>query len=111
MIAIDVDTLRWWYVKVHGGPVNAGIHHSLVAINNRIYVFGGKKEFVQEACYASYSIAEYSSDKGIWSWVVCDHPYPPHVPSLGSGGTATPVYDGKKILLTPGRLGDTHSVR
>lgn len=110
LIAIDVDTLRWWYVKVHGGPVNDRIHHSLVAIDNRIYIFGGKREFdAQAPCHASYSIAEYSLDKGVWSWVVCDHPYPAHVPSLGHGGTAMAVYDGKKVLLTPGRLGKSSS--
>jgi hypothetical protein len=96
---------------VQGGPVNDRIHHSLVAIDNRIYVFGGKKEFDQQApCFASYSIAEYSSDAGVWSWVVCDHPYPSHVPSLGYGGTAMAVYGGKKILLTAGRHGDPASV-
>lgn len=111
LIAVDVDALTWWYVKVQGGPINDRIDHSIVAIRNRIYVFGGKKEFDDKApFYASYSIAEYSSDDGEWTWVVCDHPYPSHVPSQGYGGMAISVYDGKKILLSPGRLGGRESV-
>ena len=104
LIAIDVDNLSWWYVKIHGGPTNDRIHHAVVGIHNRLYIFGGKEQFNDEApCFASYSIAEYSLDEGLWRWVVCDHAYPSHIPALGFGGKVVPVYNGKKILLTPGR--------
>ena len=110
LIAIDVEELLWWYVKVQGGPVDSRIESSMLGIDRRIYIFGGKSLFDEDApAFASYSIAEYLPDNGEWRWVVRDHPYPSHLPALGSGGRAITVYNGKKILLIPGRS-NTYSV-
>lgn len=112
LIAIDVDDLSWWYVKIEGGPITGRIQSALVGIENRLYVFGGKEKFTNAGhspSFASYCVAEYVADRG-WTWSVRDQPYPPGLPSLGAGGKAIPVYENKKILLTPGRSGD-HEVR
>jgi hypothetical protein len=106
LIAIDLDELTWWYVKVEGGPINDRIQASLVGIDNRLYIFGGKKEFDDAGrapSFTSYCVTEYFSGRREWRWTACDQPYPAGLPSLGSGGRAIPVYANKKILLTPGR--------
>lgn len=108
LIAINVDDLSWWYVKIEGGPITGRIQSALVALDNRLYIFGGKKKFNtagHSPSFASYSAAEYVADQG-WRWILRDQLYPPGLPSLGAGGKAIPVFGNKKILLTSGRLGD-----
>jgi hypothetical protein len=105
LYAVDVDDLAWWAVRVEGGPVAARMCASIVAIDTRIYIFGGLT-FAEEAVL-SFCVAEYTPDDRRWKWIVCDQPYPQHIPDLGYGGEAIPVYNGKKIMLTGGRTEDT----
>lgn len=108
LIAIDVDDMAWWYVNIEGGPVKGRIQSALVAIDHRIFIFGGKNKFNQKGhspSFSSWCMAEYTAGKG-WRWVVCDQDYPPGLPSLGAGGKAIPIFGNKKILLTAGRSGD-----
>lgn len=103
MIAVDVDHLEWWYVTVEGGQVAARISPVVVAVEQKIYIFSGFKEFSEEEChpFQSYSIASYSSSRR-WQWEARDIPYTGLDHQIFGAGM--PVYDGKKILLTPGRL-------
>lgn len=67
LIAIDIDTLTWEKIDVEDGPVVGRIQSSLVGIDDRLYVFGGKERHDGEEeivpSLASYSIAEYMPDK------------------------------------------------
>ena len=67
--------------------------------------FGGYRQFGKDPrpC-TSFSIAEYSPEERRWRWIVVDKPYPAPVPSGQIFGDACTAYNGKKILLGPGRL-------
>jgi hypothetical protein len=75
----------------------------MVAVNNRLFIFGGRDQFVDTAPITTYSIAEYNPQT-LWTWRVSDAPLPPDLPLLGYSIQATPVYGGQKILLTQGRV-------
>ena len=106
IIAVDVDHLEWWYVTIEGGNVAPRICPVVVAVKQKLYIFSGFKKFSKKECYPfkSYSIASYSAPRG-WRWEARDVPY-----SCPAGfdhqlfGSGIAVYDGKKILLTPGRV-------
>jgi len=70
-----------------------------------MYIFGGYKQLDDEdpqPCN-SYSVAEFLDDER-WHWTVRDQPYSNIVPEGHLFGKAIPVYNGAKILLTPGRV-------
>ena len=104
LIAIDVNHLEWWYVTVEGGNVAARINPVVVAVEQTLYIFSGFKKFSKDnQPFKSYSVASYSSLRR-WRWDAKDVPY-----SGISGsdhqlfGAGMALYNGKKILLTPGR--------
>ncbi|KAF9020618.1 hypothetical protein BDZ89DRAFT_1116320 [Hymenopellis radicata] len=102
IVAIDLDQLVWFYVRVQGGEVTPRVNVAMVVVKNRLYIFGGRDEIDAEAnSCRSYSIAEYDDDNG-WSWIAADVPYAAEV-DVGYDGTVIPIYDGLKILLGPGR--------
>ncbi|KAK0460670.1 uncharacterized protein EV420DRAFT_224555 [Desarmillaria tabescens] len=103
LIAIDVRTKMWAYVNVVG-RVKGRIDATMAGIDNRLYIFGGRPSRNVQNCTVlrSYSVAECVNCR--WTWIVEDEPYTADVPNLGFGGKALPVYDGMKILLTPGRI-------
>ncbi|SJL10736.1 uncharacterized protein ARMOST_14130 [Armillaria ostoyae] len=103
LIAIDVKAKMWAYVNASGN-VHARIDATMAGIDNRLYIFGGRPSGnVQNySVLRSYSVAECVNSH--WTWIVEDEPYTADVPNLGFGGRALPVYDGMKILLTPGRV-------
>ena len=76
----------------------------MVAIKNRLYIFGGLQDNV---VLKSYSIIEYAD--GAWRWVERDrHACYSDGSELPSGpfalsASAISLYNGKQILLTPGR--------
>lgn len=104
LIAVDVDHLEWWYVRVEGGHVAARINPVVVAVEKKLYIFSGFKTFSKKQChpFKSYSIATYSAPRGGWHWEARDVSYSGLDHQLFGAGL--PVYDGKKILLTPGKL-------
>ncbi|KAK0460700.1 uncharacterized protein EV420DRAFT_1306669 [Desarmillaria tabescens] len=105
LIAIDLDDSQWWYVEVEGGDVCGRMNASMIGINNKLFIFGGRASYDKESLgMASYSIAEYTNHR--WNWMSGrrDRAYDAHVPPLGFGGRALSVHGGRKILLTPGRL-------
>lgn len=105
LIAIDLDDAQWWYVKIEGDDVRGRINASMVGIDNKLFIFGGRKSYKETSLgIASYSIAEYTDYR--WKWMPRrrDRAYDAHVPPLGFDGRALSVHGGKKILLTPGRL-------
>jgi hypothetical protein len=104
LIAVDVTNLEWWYVTVAGGNVAARISPVVVAVGQKLYIFSGFKKFSKKEShpYKSYCIAAYSTNRG-WHWEARDVPYS-GLEDHQVFGAGLAVYDGKKILLTPGRL-------
>ena len=104
LIAIDVDRHSWWWVRPEGVPVISRFSPTMVAIKNRLYIFGGLQDNV---VLKSYSIIEYAD--GAWRWVERDrHACYSDGSELPSGpfalsASAISLYNGKQILLTPGR--------
>lgn len=91
---ICLDMMKWWQVDIPN-EVSPRVDAEMTFIDNRLYIFGGRG-------HESYSIANFDSNTDRWTWVVCDKPYPPHVPHFGFAGNAIPVYGDKQILLIPG---------
>lgn len=102
LIAVDLDAMAWWFIDVQGVPAVPRMACSMVGVNNALYIFNGRRDF-EDTHVASYSVAQYNPENGLWSWIATDVPYPQHVPALGHGGRAISVYGGKKILLAAGR--------
>jgi hypothetical protein len=112
LIAVDVDRLIWWVVevrgKVEGGNIKPRINPAMTAIGNRIYIFSGITQYMDESEHEpehlrSYSIVEYDPESRHWQWELADMPYPDTVPPGQIFEDCIPVHDGKQILLTPGR--------
>ncbi|KAK0205553.1 hypothetical protein DFS33DRAFT_1274442 [Desarmillaria ectypa] len=94
LIAIDVRAKMWAYVSVVGS-VEARIDATIVGIDDRLYVEVAMSKVVAFFVHILWQKDElYNTD----------------VPNLGFGGRALPVYDGMKILLTPGHI-QTDTVR
>ncbi|KAG7445237.1 uncharacterized protein BT62DRAFT_1025892 [Guyanagaster necrorhizus] len=105
LIAIDLDDPQWWYVEIEGGNVCGRMNASMIGIDNKLFIFGGRASYDKNSLgIASYSIAEYTDYRWKWMSGRRDRAYDAHVPPLGFGGRALSVHGGKKILLTPGRL-------
>ncbi|KAJ7030594.1 hypothetical protein C8F04DRAFT_1236417 [Mycena alexandri] len=103
LIAIDVDSLKWWVVDVAGGGVAPRRESSLVVVKDQLFIFGGRTQADgQFESTESYSICTLRA--GQWTWDVRDEPYPDHMPALGFCGDAVVIQDGnaQKILLTVG---------
>jgi hypothetical protein len=104
LIAIDVDCHSWWWVRPEGIPVISRLSPTMVAIKNRLYIFGGLQD---EVVLKSYSIIEYAD--GAWRWIERDrhacYPDGSELPSelFALTASAVSLYNGKQILLTPGR--------
>jgi len=106
LIAVDVDCLSWWWVRPEGPPVISRFSPTMVAVKNRLYIFGGLQD---DVVLRSYSIIEYADGDGAWRWIERDHhacyPDGSELPSEPFALTASAValYHGKQVLLTPGR--------
>ncbi|KAJ6552219.1 hypothetical protein DFH09DRAFT_1038828 [Mycena vulgaris] len=110
LIAIDLDEYTWWFVDVPGTPILPRMSASLVAIENQLFIFGGRPNSDETSpAIRTYSIAVYNPDTR-WTWMVSDAPMPPDLPLLGFNIQATPVYGGQKILLTQGRVQDNKPI-
>jgi hypothetical protein len=110
LLALDLKLHSWFTVEVAGGPVAARMHPCAVVVNQRLYIFGGRR--LEQGSYIpleSFSVAEYDADSHQWKWVVCDKPYPADVPTLGYACVATPVYGGEKVMLTLGCTDHDHN--
>ncbi|KIM41278.1 hypothetical protein M413DRAFT_445315 [Hebeloma cylindrosporum] len=111
IIVVDLDHLEWWYVQLEleGQDVEARIEPAIAFINGKLYVFGGyrKLDYRDPQPFNSYSIGEFQQD-GRWHWSVRDQPYSNIVPQGHLFGRAIPVYNGAKLLLTPGRVCSQH---
>lgn len=105
IIVVNLDRLEWWYLRLEGEDVEARINPVVVAVDTKLYIFGGYKQFENCQPFHSYSVAEFLQDQQ-WHWSVRDQPYSNIVPQGHSFGKAIPVYNGAKILLTPGRILD-----
>ncbi|KAJ7672415.1 hypothetical protein DFH06DRAFT_1319837 [Mycena polygramma] len=105
LVAVDLDSLVWWFVEVGGTPLRPRMGASMVAVNSRLFIFGGRDQFVDNSppIIRTYSIAEYNPQTR-WTWRLSDSPLPPNLPLLGYAVQATPIYGGQKILLTQGRI-------
>lgn len=119
LIMVDLKYLEWWYQPVEGGDVAGRIDPTMVVIDEKLYIFGGYSHFEKNgdgngegnsegngngngSPHRSYSIAALSDD-GVWHWDTRDVPYSSDIPEGLAFGRATPIYGGKKILLTPWR--------
>ena len=110
MIFISLKNLGWWCVNLEDAgreskQMSPRISPAIVAIDKKIYIFGGYRQFGKDPrpC-TSFSIAEYALEERRWRWIVVDKPYSTPVPSGQIFGDACTAYNGKKILLGPGRL-------
>ncbi|KAJ7816349.1 hypothetical protein B0H14DRAFT_1396429 [Mycena olivaceomarginata] len=102
LIAINLDSLLWWYVDVRGSPVVPRMSASMVATRNRIFIFGGRSKFEDECPgISTYSIAVYNSQVES-AWAVSDRPLPSALSPLGYSIRAIPINKGTEILLTRG---------
>lgn len=107
-IIVDLEKCYWWTLRIKGTSASPRINPAMVAIDSKIYIFGGYRQFgVDPRPYNSFSIAEYDPERGTWTWVTRDEPYSAPVPAGHVFGQACAVYNGAKILLTPGRLTDS----
>lgn len=106
-IVVDLDHLEWWYLQLEGDDVEARIAPAVVAVDTKFYIFGGYRQLNDDdpQPFDSYSVAEFLQDQR-WHWTVRDQPYSNIVPQGHSFGKAIPVYNGAKLLLTPGRILD-----
>lgn len=113
LIAVDVDHREWWIVDVDGGAVSARINPVVVAVDHKIYIFGGDGKYSETdpQSLKSYSIASYQSDLRRWRWDARDVPYPGFIPAHQVFGAGIAVYNGKKIMLTPGKALCQNDVR
>ncbi|KAJ7658523.1 hypothetical protein B0H17DRAFT_856065, partial [Mycena rosella] len=112
LIAIDLDEYTWWFVDVASTnvdfskpptPIKPRLSASMVALDNQLFIFGGRTQFEDDSVLETYSVAVYNSDnppKTRWTWTKKDQPMPP----LGFSIQAIAVYNGEKILLTQGRI-------
>ena len=85
--------------------MEARIEPVVAAVDTKLYIFGGYKQLDDDdpqPCN-SYSVAEFLDNRR-WHWTVQDQPYSNAVPKGHLFGKAIPVYNGAKILLTPGRV-------
>ena len=108
-IIIDLESQAWWHLPIDsdGRSISARIDPSVVAIGNKVYIFGGYRRFGDDPKpHESFSIVEYLPEQGIWKWAAQDEPYSAPVPVGHAFGRACSVYNGTKILLAPGRLTD-----
>jgi len=103
IIVVDLDHLEWWYLRLEGGDVEARIAPAIVAVDTKLYIFGGYDDDYSRRLVNSYSVAEFLQDQR-WHWTIRDQPYSNIVPQGHSFGKAIPVYNGAKLLLTPGRI-------
>ncbi|KAF9477641.1 hypothetical protein BDN70DRAFT_880903 [Pholiota conissans] len=111
IVLVDPTAREWWNLDIQGIAPGPRISPAVVAVGSRIYVFGGYRRFGDDPQpYYSYSIAEHLADKGVWSWSTCDEPYSSAVPVGMVFQEACAVYNGAKILLTPGRLTDSEHI-
>ncbi|KAF8189102.1 hypothetical protein K438DRAFT_1593661 [Mycena galopus ATCC 62051] len=112
LIAVDLELLIWWVVDIQGAPLRARMNASMVAVDNRLFIFGGRDEYAGHgeaprpaSLISTYSIAEYTP-RTRWTWRVSDAPLPPDLPLLGYNIQSTPVFKGQKIMLAQGRTSD-----
>ncbi|KAF8953067.1 hypothetical protein BDZ97DRAFT_1930033 [Flammula alnicola] len=111
VIMIDPEEKEWWYLKFDGEDVGPRINPAVVAVDNKMYIFGGYQTFGNDPRpYRSFSIAECKPE-GVWHWEVRDAPISPSIPRGHVFGNAISVYNGTKILLGPGNLTDNKSIR
>lgn len=114
VIVIDPDALIWWYLNIKGEGVNPRISPTATSIGNEVYIFGGYTRFGEDCGpLSSYSVLSCIPGTGAWEWRVRDRSYwyipngsdqsASPVPTNHAFGAAIPVYEGKKILLLPGR--------
>ncbi|KAJ7243580.1 hypothetical protein B0H12DRAFT_829010 [Mycena haematopus] len=75
---------------------------SMVAVGNRLFIFGGRYEFEVNAVIHTYSIAEYNPGTR-WTWKVSDMPIPTQIPPMGYLTESVSVLNGQKILLMQGK--------
>lgn len=110
LVALDLDSLIWSIVPIQGNAVRGRMSATMVVIGQQIFIFGGlglNNTTSEYEVLNSFFVAECTCDEnyGSWAWLVRDQDYPTGVPSLGFDNLqGIPVYDGKKILLTSGRL-------
>lgn len=109
LIAVNLESLVWFYITVEGGPIVARMSASMVTVKDHIYIFGGLASQAKNAYITlnTFCVAEHTNQDQKWRWIVRDQAYPEHIPSLGYDLGVVPVYDGKKILLIAGRDDDT----
>ncbi|KAJ3515851.1 hypothetical protein NLJ89_g1494 [Agrocybe chaxingu] len=107
-VVINLECNEWFYLQFQGGSVIGRIRPAVVAINAKVFVFGGYTRFdeTDPGPHNSYSVAEYFPDEHVWRWVVQDAAYSNLIPRNQAFEQAIPVYSGTKILLTPGRFAD-----
>ncbi|KAF8056284.1 hypothetical protein FPV67DRAFT_655681 [Lyophyllum atratum] len=96
LYAINLDKYRWWKVNVPDDVIPRS-YAQMVFVHNSLFIFGGKDQ-------NSFTIAKFDPLNNSWSWPIDDRlvAYPSHVPSLGYGGDALPIFDNQGILLLPG---------
>jgi hypothetical protein len=108
LIAIDIDSKKWWYIDVTlSRQLSPRLNACAKMIGNRLHLFGGQRrnETTDRLTpMRSFSVAEFDMDSKKWEWIVYDQPYPVHVPNLGCYGDLIPLPGEEKILLTPGYL-------
>ncbi|KZP17010.1 hypothetical protein FIBSPDRAFT_747770 [Athelia psychrophila] len=110
LIGLDLDSLIWSIIPVEGGAVRGRMSATMVVVGQKLFIFGGlgwNKDAGECEVVNTFSVAECTGDEnyGHWMWLVRDLDYPAGVPSLGFCNLqGIPVYEGKKILLTAGRL-------
>lgn len=108
IIVVDPQNQLWWEASTEGGPVFPRINPAIIAMKNRLYVFGGYENYRGDPQNISkYSIALFTPKGGIWTWEYCDEEYGNDSRDgrrvNSNFASATSICGGSKILLTPGK--------
>ncbi|KAF7331240.1 hypothetical protein MKEN_00001000 [Mycena kentingensis (nom. inval.)] len=102
LICVDPTNRTWSNVVLAGRAPRPRIDAAIVAHKNSLFIFGGREEpgdIRAAKVISTYSVATLG-ESGQWTWSVTDE----RMPNLGSHIQACPVYGGKMILLTAGRM-------
>ncbi|KAF8909714.1 hypothetical protein CPB84DRAFT_1765286 [Gymnopilus junonius] len=113
LVAIDITRKQWYYVQFEDSdfsPPTPRIDPIVVGINEKLYIFSGLTGFGNNWVYhRSFSIVYFQLGR-CSKWVAVDSPYPSNVPAGHVFGKGLSVYDGKMILLLPGRKQETERI-
>ncbi|KAF8909715.1 hypothetical protein CPB84DRAFT_1765288 [Gymnopilus junonius] len=109
LIAVNTTHKEWYHVEFEDSqlpPPAPRIDPILVGVDEKLYIFGGIKNFGDNWTYhRTFSIIDFqlNAPSRKCKWLIVDAPYPDNVPANQLFGKGLPINNGTAILLLPGR--------